>query len=299
MFGTSGVRGTLDDVSPSLLLKIGRAVGRKSERVVVGRDGRLSGGALSSAFCSGAQSAGAEVVYVGYVPTHTLAWSARHFDSVGAVITASHNPVEQNGVKLFGSDGIELGRDSEEEIERGVEDSSMAEWSDWTEVEEREVIDDYLAEAREYVGEHTEGELGLRVAVDCGNGVGALTTLPLLESLGCDVVGVNAQVDGAFPGRDPRPSDSSLEEFKQFVANGDADGGFDVGFGVAHDGDADRLVVVKPDGELVSGDAVIALLAREAVERTSVDNPTVLTTPVSSLRVTEMVEDAGGSVEHA
>lgn len=280
MFGTSGVRGSIEAVSPSLVLRIGRAVGSMSDRVVVGRDGRYTGGSLVSAFVSGAESVGCDVTRIGVVPTHVVAWTAREYDAYGAVITASHNPPEDNGVKLFCDDGGEFSEDDEKEVESLVEGDTSVSWEEWTEADETEVVDEYIDAAWEYVG---VSDIDLHVAVDCANGVGARTTVPLLERMGCAVVPVNAQTDPAFPGRGSKPTPETLAEFVDFVRDG-----FDLG--LAHDGDADRLVVVDDEG-VVSEDAVLAVLAREHAPGT------VLTTPNASPRVDEAVKEADGEVE--
>jgi len=252
-----------------------------SDEVVVGRDGRYTGESLVSAFVAGAESVGSDVTSIGVVPTHVVAWTAREYGAYGAVITASHNPPEDNGVKLFRDDGGEFDAEDEEEVSRLVDGSSAASWDGWTEADEREVVEGYVEAAAEYVG--TDGGTDLRVALDCANGVGARTTVPLLKRMGCDVVPVNAQTDPAFPGRGSKPTPETLAGFVEFVR-----GDFDLG--LAHDGDADRLVVVDDEG-VVSEDAVLAVLAREHAPGT------VLTTPNASPRVDEAVAEGGGEVE--
>jgi phosphomannomutase len=215
------------------------------------------------------------------VPTHVIAWKAREEDAYGAAITASHNPPEDNGVKLFRDDGCEFGAEDEKEVAALVENTTTADWDGWTEADEDDAVEDYLDAVSEYVGEHS---LDLRVAVDCANGVGARTTVPALKKVGCDVVPVNAQTDPMFPGRGSKPTPESLVEFVEFVRLGE----FDLGF--AHDGDADRLVVVD-EGGVVSEDAVLAVLAARHAPGT------VLTTPNVSPRVDDAVLEAGGDVE--
>ena len=286
MFGTAGVRGSIEEASPSLVLRLGRAVGGMTDSIVVGRDGRHTGEALVSAFVAGAESAGCETNFLGVVPTHAVAWKAREEGAYGAAITASHNPPGDNGVKLFRDDGGEFGEEDEKEAAKLVENAPTADWDGWTEAGEGDAVRGYLDAVSEYAG---ETDLGLRVAVDCANGVGARTTVPALEDAGCDVVAVNAQTDPTFPGRGSKPTPETLAGFVGFVRRGD----FDIAF--AHDGDADRLVVVDEDG-VVSEDAVLAVLAGRGVRGTEGDT-TVLTTPNVSPRVDEAVREAGGEVE--
>lgn len=292
IFGTAGVRGSVDYVSPSLVLRLGRAVGSmavdEGRGVVVGRDGRHTGGALVSAFVAGAESVGCETTVLGVVPTHVVAWTARERGAYGATVTASHNPSEDNGVKLFREDGGEFDADDEKEVSERVEEADTVSWDSWAESgvsDAHEVVDGYL----DAVSGYFDGtDLGLRVAVDCANGVGARTTVPALRHAGCDVVTVNAQTDPTFPGRGSKPTPETLVGFVEFVR----DGGFDLGF--AHDGDADRLVVVDGDG-VVSEDAVLAVLAGRHVRESG--NSTVLTTPNVSPRVDEAVRAEGGEIE--
>lgn len=281
MFGTAGVRGSIEDVPPSLVLRLGNAVGRMANEVVVGRDGRHTGGALTDAFVSGAESAGCDVTLLGVVPTHVVAWAARDRGAYGAAITASHNPPGDNGVKLFRDDGGEFDTGDEEEVDRLAEGAEAAPWDAWTESEEEDVLRGYIEAAAEHVG---RTDLGIRVAVDCANGVGARTTVPVLEEVGCEVVAVNAQTDPTFPGRGSKPTPETLGNFVEFVRLG----GFDLG--LAHDGDADRLVVVDDEG-VVSEDAVLAVLARQRAPGT------VLTTPNVSPRAEEAVREMGGDLE--
>ncbi|MFP4187839.1 MAG: phosphomannomutase [Halobacteriales archaeon] len=287
MFGTAGVRGSIEDIPPSLVLRIGRAVGTISDTAVVGRDGRYTGGALVSAFVAGASSAGCNVIRLGQVPTHLVAWTARDRDAYGVAVTASHNPPEDNGVKLFRPDGGEFDADDEELVSTLADEAEEAMWNNWTATDETSIrppVSEYVDAVVRYVGADTD--VNLRVAVDCANGVGAVTTVPVLKRLGCDAVAVNAQTDPAFPGRGSKPTPETLDGFADFVNRR----GFDLG--LAHDGDADRLVVVDSDG-VVSEDAVLAVLARRRVEGTG----TVLTTPNASPRVDEAVREAGGDVE--
>ncbi|MFB6283470.1 MAG: phosphomannomutase [Halobacteria archaeon] len=307
MFGTSGVRGDLEKVSPELLQGVGRATGKLSskDRVMVGRDGRLTSESLSRAVVSGVQASGTDVVDLGVVPTHVLAFAARELEGWGLMVTASHNPRIDNGVKVFRETGEEAGPQAEALIEENVRDPKTAVTREWGGVEERKVLSQYLNEAEGYVREFFDGELASRgygshtrsdspkVAVDCGNGVGSLTTLPLLEMTGCKVIGFNDNVDGYFPGRRSKPTENSLTDFKRFVRRRDFD------FGFAHDGDVDRIVVVDSDGELVHEDAVLAAIARRAVSQSSVDEPRVLTTPNTSSSIDRVVEEHGGYVERA
>jgi phosphomannomutase len=312
LFGTAGIRGDVRErVTPALALQVGRAAAADARAAgdhefVVGRDGRTTGSALAAAVEAGLTSGGARVVRVGQVPTPALADASR--GRRGVMVTASHNPPTDNGLKLF-VDGEEYDRDAERRIEERVErDDPPVEWADWADSERASVLSDY----REHVVEYASGVGasstaaeppsrsgtsgsdtldGLRVAVDCGNGMASLATPQVLRALGADVVALNANVDGHFPGRESKPTPESLVDLRRFVREGE----YDVGFGA--DGDADRIVVVDADGEVVHEDTVVAILAEFYVRASEASAPVVVTTPNASGRIDDRVEAAGGRVE--
>ncbi|MFP8955495.1 phosphomannomutase [Natrialbaceae archaeon A-CW3] len=298
LFGTAGIRGPVaETVTPALALAVGQAAGVPGETFVVGRDGRETGEALAAALEAGLESAGADVERVGQVPTPALAFASQ--DRRGVMVTASHNPPADNGIKLF-VDGVEYDRDAEEMVEELVDDPVQAAWDEWGSSRRTDVLDDYREAVAAFVrdrfdddgGDGDERPLeGLSVAVDCGNGVGSLATPQVLERLGADVVTINATVDGHFPGRPSKPTAETLTEFSAFVDRGSFD------LGLAHDGDADRLVVLDRDGEVVHEDTILAIVAAHYVETATADDPVVVTTPNASARIDEHVREAGGRVE--
>jgi phosphomannomutase len=309
-FGTAGVRGSVaETVTPAVALSVGGAVGHLAVRessadhpeIAIGRDGRLTGPALAAAVEAGVAAAGAIPIRVGTVPTPTLAFASR--DRYGVMLTASHNPPADNGIKCF-VDGQEFDDDREERIESLVADnvaSTPADFTEWRSPQHREPLAAYRTAVADYVREHlpSDGESGvcdgLRVAVDCGNGMAALATPQVLDTLGATVVALNANVDGRFPGRPSKPTPETLGDLERFVA----DGAFDLG--IAHDGDADRIVILDGDGGIVHEDTIVAMLAgyytRRSTEGHGVDDPVVVTTPNASGRIDEVVADAGGRVE--
>lgn len=287
MFGTSGVRGDLDALPPERMQRIGAAFASCFDAVVVGRDGRLTAGAMEDAFVSGVESQGSEVYVLGEAPTNVVAWTSREHEAGGAMLTASHNPPEDAGVKLFEADGAEAGEEVEDRVEAAM-DASAVEWSDWTEKKEADAAEGYVEAAAEYVAARFSPDVDVSVAVDCGCGVAADATVSVLERLGADVTSVNAQSDGRFPARPSKPTTETLTGFVDLVLRR----GFDLG--VAHDGDGDRVVVVDQQG-VVSEDGVVAALARHLLETSAED--LVLTTPNTSSRVDEAVEAGGGHVE--
>lgn len=303
LFGTAGIRGdAAERVTPELAVAVGRAAGKNGREFVVGRDGRETGPALAAAVEAGLESAGASVVHVGKVPTPALAYAAR--GRHGLMITASHNPPADNGLKLF-YDAVEYHRDAERRVEGRVRDNGIpagpnpVQWDQWGVSESVEILPGYrdtVAEYAERIGAPLDE---FRVAVDCGNGMASLATPQVLRALGADVVALNANVDGHFPGRDSKPKPESLTDLMAFLRE-QRPGGvqapeFDLG--VAHDGDADRVVFLDSNGEIIHEDTVLAILAERYTRMTTAGDPVVITTPNASARVDERVRTAGGRVE--
>ncbi|MFB6184150.1 MAG: phosphomannomutase [Haloarculaceae archaeon] len=290
LFGTAGIRGDARrEVNPELALTVGRAVGQDGATFVVGRDGRETGPALVAAVEAGLESAGADVVRLGVVPTPALAYASR--GRRGVMVTASHNPPDDNGIKLL-VDGREYGYDAETAVEDRVEKHpSPVRWDEWGHARREDVLPAYREAVTAYASRYGGDPDGLTVAVDCGNGMANLATPQVLRALGASVRALNANVDGHFPGRESKPTPESLRDLRAFVADGDAD------VGIGHDGDADRVVVVDGDGEVVHEDTVLAILGDHYVRDSDADDPVVVTTPNASGRVDERVEAAGGRVE--
>ena len=316
-FGTAGIRGSVTEtVTPAVALSVGAAAGSLAveetatdhPEMVIGRDGRLTGPALAAAVEAGIAAAGATPVRLGTVPTPTLAFASR--GRYGVMLTASHNPPADNGIKCF-VDGQEFDDAREARIEALVDDptSRPGEFTAWQSPHHREPLPDYRTAVTAYVRNQLPGGSeaarcdGLRVAVDCGNGMAALATPQVLDQLGATVVALNANVDGRFPGRPSKPTPDTLGDLQAFVADGDID------LGIAHDGDADRIVLLDSGGEIIHEDTVVAMLAGYYTRRVgsaadvaastadSDSDPVVVTTPNASGRIDEQVTAAGGRVE--
>jgi len=290
LFGTAGIRGSAETrVTPELALSVGRAAGVDGATFVVGRDGRVTGPALAAAMEAGLESSGADVVRVGALPTPALAYASR--GRRGVMLTASHNPPADNGIKLF-VDGEEYDRDAERTVEERVDaEIDPVSWAHWGDPGNEDVLDDYRAAVVDYASQYGAPLDGLKVAVDCGNGMGSLATPQVLRAMGAHVVTLNANVDGHFPGRPSKPTPETLTDLLAFVADGDYQ------LGIAHDGDADRIVIVDATGDVVHEDTVVALLGGRYTEQSDADDPVVVTTPNASGRIDERVRDAGGRVE--
>jgi phosphoglucosamine mutase len=247
-FGTDGVRGVVgEDLTPELVERLGRAsaLWSKGGRVFVGRDTRGSGPELEEAFARGVSSAGGNAVLAGVLPTPAVALLAL---DLGAVISASHNPPQYNGVKLFDAEGRKLTDDSEEEIE-ALLDAPSAETTgaiDHVGV----ATDSYF----EHIVERFGSDLsGLQIAVDCANGAYSGIAPQAFERLGADVTSVAAAPDGTNINVGCGATDLSL--LQNVVTHGNYD------LGIAFDGDGDRMLAVDAEGAAVDGDQILSVLA--------------------------------------
>ncbi|WP_267642359.1 phosphoglucosamine mutase [Haloarchaeobius amylolyticus] len=289
MFGTSGIRGEFGTtVTCDLGLSVGRAVASAGyDRVVVGRDARESGEPLQQAVVAGLREAGASVVDVGLAATPTVARAiARNDAAAGAVVTASHNPPQDNGIKLWNPSGQAFDAAQREEIARRVREEDV-DLTGWDGVGGQEQDDGATAAHEAALRAAVDlDDTDLSVVVDVGNGVGGLTA-SVLHDLGCDVQTLNGQPDGRFPGRPSEPTAEHCESLQRLVAE-TAD------LGIAHDGDADRMMAVTEDGEFVAGDVLMALFAREAAG----EGDRVAAPLNTSLAVDDVLERQGASVEH-
>jgi len=280
LFGTNGIRGVVGkDMTPDLAVRVGKAIGTFLGRGVVAlaRDTRTSGPMLARAIASGMMSVGCDLVDLGVVPTPAAQYYVAKIGGLkgGVVVTASHNPREYNGIKAIDARGMEMRREDEEAVEAIYfeERFASAAWSDVGTIRSDDGANPrYLKGILSRLDVEAIRARKLRVVVDPGNGAGALTTPYLLRTLGCTVLSLNAQPDGAFPGRPPEPIAQHLGDLLRVVRESRAD------LGVAHDGDADRAIFVDETGGFVYGDKSLALLARDAVR----GRGGVVVTPVST-----------------
>jgi phosphoglucosamine mutase len=257
MFGTSGIRGPVGEtVTGQLALDVGRALAIDAESVVVGRDPRASGAFLVDALTAGLRESGSDVLDLGIAATPTVARAVAWLDAdAGISVTASHNPPEDNGIKLWQPSGQAFDTPMQEDIAERIEDGA-AELAPWDGVGTRDACDVRERHVEALV-ESVDLAEPLSVVVDLGNGAGGVT-VEALTRLDCDVQTLNAQPDGRFPGRPSEPTAENCQSLAALVADSDAD------IGIAHDGDADRMRAVTGEGEFISGDVTLALLARAA-----------------------------------
>ncbi|MEM3030449.1 MAG: phosphoglucosamine mutase [Candidatus Micrarchaeia archaeon] len=283
LFGTSGIRGVFGrEVTSELALAVGRAVVRAvDDRVVVARDTRASGLALENAFAAGVLEAGGEVLRAGITPTPALALASKRRGCAGAMMTASHNPPEYNGIKLFERES-ELSVRGERRVEKAMGKARVAAGG----VDERleGVVEDHIALALAGVDAGEIAAKAPKVVVDAANGAGGVATPYALRMAGCRVVSLNCDVSGKFA-RGLEPNEANLQRTGAFVRACGAD------FGVAHDGDGDRCVILDERGKMLGLDVQLALMVGDVLEK---KKGVVVTTVEASLAVREVVEEKGG-----
>jgi len=289
VFGSSGTRGVAnDELTPAFVMNVARAAGTfwGADRVAVARDTRATGRMLANAAASGLASVGSDVDRLGVVPTPGAQAYAEDEGVPAVMITASHNPPEYNGVKLIGRAGVELAVDELERVEN-IFLGDQYEAVPWDETGDDRQVESarrrYVDQLMDAVDVEKIQDADLTVALDPGHGAGALTSPEFYRKLGCRVVTVNSQPDGAFPGRNPEPVEENLTDLGRLVAASDAD------VGIAHDGDADRAIFFDESGTYVEGDAALAALAAAEIDAGD--------TVVSAVNVSQRLVDACGAAD--
>ncbi len=294
LFGTSGIRGSIIEKStPDLALGLGRAFGSFLEGkgvVGVGIDARTSREMLRSALIGGVLSTGTDVVDLGIAPMPTVAsFSTNEGISASVIITASHNPPADNGFKFFMS-GREFIRSEEEFLENSVfnKEYKVAPWDNIGQLSRKDIKMNYLSRVKEFLLSRGGLSKGTKVLVDLANGAATDYTPELLGDLGFSVTTMNSHQDGHFPGRPAEPSPRNLGDAMKMAAASD------FAVTMCHDGDGDRLAVIDEEGEFIDQNRVIAVFARDEVERKG--GGIVLTSIDTSSVIDEIVNSAGGSV---
>jgi phosphoglucosamine mutase len=295
LFGTDGVRGVANrDLTPELAFSIGRAAvialgGTRRPRLAVGRDTRASGLMLESALAAGACSAGGDVIRVGTVPTPAVAFMTADLGArLGAVISASHNPAEDNGIKLFSGDGFKLADEVEDEIERLVtggngprpQGGNVGRISDAVEEPDR-YLDHLVGAAQARLD-------GMRVVVDAANGAAWRLGPEVLRRLGATVEAINSEPDGT------NINAGCGATVPEVVAGAVRNLGADAG--VAFDGDADRAMLADADGRVVDGDQVITACATAMKEAGDLAKDTVVVTVMANLGLRRALGSTGITV---
>jgi phosphoglucosamine mutase len=303
LFGTDGVRGLANaDLTPELALALGRAAvgvlradgpaGSGRPAVVVGRDPRASGALLESALVAGILSAGGDVLAAGVVPTPAVAFLTRHYGAAaGAVISASHNAMPDNGIKFFGPEGFKLPDEVEDRIEAalGAADQGaprpVGGGVGGLRRTANDAVEAYLAHLLDGIPDLG----GLQLVVDCANGAAAAVAPEAYRRAGARVTAVAAEPDGH------NINDGVGSTHPEHVRA--ALGGTGAAVGLAHDGDADRLLAVDERGQLVDGDVLLAIAALDERDRGGLPTNTVVTTVMTNLGFRRAMDEHGIRVE--
>jgi len=296
LFGTDGIRGVANiDLKPTTAYALGRATAHRlvspGGAIVVGQDTRRSGDMFVAAITAGATSLGADVHRVGVVPTPALAFVTGQGDfAAGIMVSASHNPAEDNGLKVLDSSGLKLDDAIEDELEaliwRTEELAGLSNDVLGRAIDATDRVAAYVAHRESLAGRIDAS--GLRVVLDCANGSGCPVGPGILRATGATVQVIHDQPDGANINVRSGATDPAS------LAAAVLEAGADVGF--ALDGDADRLIAVDGHGEVVDGDRVLGVLALERLERGVLDSGTLVVSVLSNGGLQQAVEDRGGIV---
>jgi phosphoglucosamine mutase len=285
MFGTDGVRGIANkELTAELAYNLGRAgsfvltEGAHKPNIIVGMDTRISGDMLESAMVAGICSVGAHAICVGVVPTPAVAYLTRLYNAdAGIVISASHNPVEYNGIKFFDKDGYKLPDEVEDRIEEIIKNglkevsSPVGENLGIRDVR-KEAIFDYI----EFLMEIAEVDLnGVKVALDCAEGASYFAAPEVFKRLGAEVHVIHNNPDGKNINKNC--GSTHMNELKKYTV----EMGCQIGF--AFDGDADRCLAVDEKGKLINGDFILAILAKDMKEIERLDSDTLVVTVMSNI----------------
>ena len=294
-FGTDGIRGTtnLEPMTAETALRVGQAAGTHflrgdhRHRVVIGKDTRLSGYMMESAMVAGFTSVGMDVVLLGPMPTPAVAMLTRSMRAdIGVMISASHNPFADNGIKLFGPDGYKLSDDDEREIERRLEDKPKLARSEMIGRARR--IDDargrYIHFAKSTFPEDLRLD-GLKVVIDCANGAAYHVAPEALWELGAEVIPIGVTPNGVNINEKCGSTYPQLLQETVVASNAH--------IGIALDGDADRLIVVDEQGHIIDGDQLMALIALGLQARGELKGDGVVATVMSNLGLERKLGEAG------
>ncbi len=300
-FGTDGIRGRTNQgvMTADIAMRVGQAAGRHflrgdhRHRVVIGKDTRLSGYMIESALVAGFTSVGMDVIMTGPLPTPAIALLTREMRAdMGVMISASHNPYQDNGIKLFGPDGFKLSDEDELAIEAAI--LADQELVDASKVGRARRIDDargrYIHAVKQSISSDVRFD-GLKVVVDCANGAAYQVAPSVIWELGAKVITLGVTPNGT--NINDGVGSTSLEALKAKVVEESAD------IGIALDGDADRLIVVDEKGQTVDGDQIMALIATRMAERGSLKGGGIVATVMSNLGLERYLQSQGLALHRA
>ncbi len=307
IFGTDGVRGTanIEPVTAETALRLGRAAahvfknlesqarGHGRHKIVIGKDTRLSGYMLENAISAGVLSMGVDVLLIGPLPTPGVAYVTRSLRAdAGIVITASHNPYDDNGIKFFRADGYKLDDAIEDNIEHLVFSGEIESIRPTAgQIGKAVRIDDALGRYIEFAKTSLPRRMtleGMRIVVDCANGAAYKSTPCVLRELGAEAIILSNQPDGTNINKECGSMwpDFICGKVREFRADA----------GIAHDGDADRVLMCDAEGNLIDGDDFLAIVGRDMLANGTLQNQTVVATVMSNAGLEPAIASAGGKV---
>ncbi len=300
MFGTDGVRGVAGtELTIELAMKLGQAgayvlTKEKSHRptIIVGCDTRISGGMLANALIAGICSVGANAIYAGVVPTPAVAYLTRkHKVDAGVVISASHNPMEFNGIKFFNGEGYKLSDQLEDEIEalirNDMDDVVFPIGTGIGKVKYRfDMCDEYIEFEKKTVPIDLSG---LKIVVDCAEGASSYTSVKTLKDLGADLIAIHTNPDGT--NINANCGSTHMDELRARVVSEHA------AVGIAFDGDADRMLAVDENGKLVDGDEIMAICGNFLKQKGKLKKDTIVVTVMTNLGFSIMGKEQGIHIE--
>lgn len=295
LFGTDGVRGIANSfLTCELAIKIGRAAGsvlsdgsRRRPLFCVGSDTRISSDMLSNSIAAGLCSVGADVIILGVVPTPAVAYLVGKYKAdAGVMISASHNPAEYNGIKIFGGDGYKIPDALEEQIESIVLDGDTNQNLSGTDIGKvtyaSNAVKDYIDHLKSTVMNSLEG---LHIAVDCANGSASVSAEQLFEELGANADILHNKPNGI--NINAGCGSTHIERLREYVLDGKLDAG------IAYDGDADRCICVDEKGNIVDGDFIMAICAKDMKERGKLSKNAVVGTVMTNMGFGRFCEENG------
>lgn len=295
LFGSSGIRAEVDNYLALISLTVGIILANKHNRIIIGRDTRTSSEAMKHAAVAGMLFGGAKCADASIVPTPTIGFLAHEFEA-GVMITASHNPPQYNGIKLLKPNGAGFDAAQRQQIEQALQ-TGLFQNAPWDKINNSSIIPDAAEPHIERILKDFPGKKKLKIVVECGCGAASLVTPYLLKRMGCEVIALNCYPSGFFP-HDVEPTEANLGDLIKTTRELDAD------VGIAHDGDADRLMAIDDQGRFITGDKLLSILAGQSGAKkvvTTVDasmaleeqNFEVSRTAVGDIYVSELLEKEG------
>ncbi len=301
LFGTDGVRGVANhELKGELAFKLGRIGGyyiikntkKDKPKIIIGKDTRLSGDMLEAALMAGLTSVGIDVYRLGIIPTPGVCYLTREKNVDGGImISASHNPTADNGIKFFDKKGIKLSDEDELNIEELFfnDHSSKLPYPIDKEIglidEKYDWIDEYINYIKDSASENLSS---LKIVVDCANGAAYKASPAVLRSLGAEVVVINDHPNGEVINVNCGSTAPEILAEKVLEFNAD--------LGIAHDGDADRVILIDENGDIVEGDNIMAVAAHDMISENNLKDNTIVTTKYSNLGLKESLAEVGGNL---